>query len=551
MKQHRAERSNRPRLPASPASPTWQGSLAWLVWLGWLACFVLPARSFAVAALSAPSPRGGAAPATGHPAVGGGPAGSASASEPGAVVLWWVRGAGTGAQGQAAAVAREVRRLVAEAMDELEALVSAARGEAPQGGPGSQPAFWSGAGALQRSLADLDGALASGDARVFSFLDEVQRSLVGLQVACRRAAARPAARGDGETGVPISTISTGGEESTRRMGALADTLRRLSGTYGREAARTQLGGGLSAEQAQQLQRITRAARRWRPQAAALAAAARQQGDSALQSELARLDALLQQLAADQRLTLAAYLAAIQASNQALALWAGNAAYLEPGEQQAWQQADAGAADLTTAADTGFVFGADLSGGTAWTYVEGTPAGDGGDAGAAAGDPSAGGGPAGPGSLLGGRGDGGPGEGDGAPGEAGIGPGEAAADPGEMSGGGMPRDAGGPSAGAAGAAGTAGASDSGWVVIHGGTDLSWQPEASVSTAGAPLFALQLGEAQDGAFSPADPEATPGADPAAGTPEALDWEELCRPWQPDAGKGSVCPVTELPQADALDL
>jgi hypothetical protein len=495
------------------------------------------------------------------------------------VTLWWVPGAGAGAPGQGAAAAREVRRLVAEAADELDALVSAARGEAPQGGPGGQPAFWSGAGALQQSLADLDGALASGDARVFSFLDEAQRSLVGLQVTCRRAAARPATSRAGEAGAPISTTSTAGEESTRRMGALADTLRRLGGTYGREAARAQLGGGLSAEQAQQLQRITQAARRWRAQVAALAAAARQQGDTALQSELARLDALLQQTAAAQRLTLAAYLAAIQASNQALALWAANASYLEPGEQQAWQQADAGAADLTTAADTGFVFGADLSSGTAWAYAGGAP---GGDAGATAGDPGAGGGPAvpgGQGAPLGGRGDGGPGAGDGGPGEAGIGPGEAGVDPGDMSGVAMPGDAGGPDAGGAagpvavtapgagngdaaglqeaaaaadsGAPRAAGAAGSGWVVIHGGTDLSWQPEASVSTAGGPLFALQLGETQDRALSPADPEATVGADPAAGPPEALDWEEICRPWQPDAGKGSVCPLTELPQADALDL
>jgi hypothetical protein len=188
-----------------------------------------------------------------------------------------------------------------------------------------------------------------------------------------------------------------------------------------------------------------------------------------------------------------------------------------------------------------VFGADLSGGTTWAYAEGAPAGD---ASAAAADPGAGGAPAvpgGQGAPLGGRGDGGPGEGDGGPGEMGMGPGEAGVDPAEMSGGEMPGDAGSPSAGA------------GWVVIHGGTDPSRQPEAPApaSTAGVPLFALQLGEAQDGDFSPADPEATLGADSTAGAPEALDWEEVCRPWQPDAGKGSVCPVSGLPQAYPSDL
>src|SRR5258708_1730513 len=77
------------------------------------------------------------------------------------------------------------------------AMAAAARAAAEQGGPGGQPSFWAGAGALQRSLADLDGALAAGDARIFSFLDAAQRSLVALQVACRRAAAREAAGGAG------------------------------------------------------------------------------------------------------------------------------------------------------------------------------------------------------------------------------------------------------------------------------------------------------------------------------------------------------------------
>src|SRR5260370_15561071 len=142
-------------------------------------------------------------------------------------------------------------------------------------------------------------------------------------------------------------------------------------------------GGLGAAQARQLQAMARAARTWRAGLPALTAAARQQGDAALQIELAKLDALLQQVASAQSLTLAAYLAAVSASHQALALWAANAGSLDPAEQEAWQQADTGAAELTTAADTGFVFSADLSGRGAQTYAQGPPAGDPGAAGAPA------------------------------------------------------------------------------------------------------------------------------------------------------------------------
>jgi hypothetical protein len=455
------------------------------------------------------------------------------------MVLWWVPGAGSGAQG--AAAARQVRRLVAAAADELDALAAAARGEAEQGGPGGQPSFWAGAGALQRSLADLDGSLAAGDARFFSFLDAAQSSLVALQVACRRAAPREAAGG---AGPDAAERSPGTSEVARRMNALAATMRRLSGAYGREAARAQLGGGLSAEQARQLGRIARAARRWRPAVAAAATAARQQGDAAMQSELARLDALLRQLAAAQQLTLAAYLAAIQASNQALALWAGNAAYLEPGEQQAWQQADAGAADLTTAADTGFVFGADLNGGTAWTYAEGTPGGEAGEAGAPGGE-----------AGMAGMNDDVPGAAPGGPDAGTGGPGGGAND----AGGATPGDAGEPvSSSPTGAAGTpegsAAAADGGWVVIHGGPGAGpgagWRPEDSPAAGGAPAFALQLGEAEgaDGPLAHTGPlAATADEDAAAGGPDALDWEEICRPWQPSPGRDSVCAVP--PPADAI--
>jgi hypothetical protein len=527
-----------------------------------------PAEAAPASSSAAPAAEGqgsgGAPPVAGAPASGA-PAAVAGPSP--ATALWLVPGgAAGGAPGgtlggqsgprQAGVPVREARLMVAAAADDLDALVSAARGEAPRGGPGGQPAFWSAAGALQRALADLDGALAAGDPAFFSILGEAQRSLVAVQVACRRAGTWRERRHAEEAGASGSAAS---EETARRMSALAAAMGRLAGAYGREAVpAAPRGGGLTAAQALQLQGMARAARSWRAALPALAAAARQQGDAALQSELARLDALLRQVAAEQSLTLAAYLSAVSASNQALAVWSSNAAYLDPGEQQAAQQADAAAADLTTAADTGFVFSADLSGGTAWTYAEGAP---GGDAAASPGDAgtAGGGGPGDPGDGRGGPGDGGggPGDADGRPGDAGgpsgdldVRPGDAggrSGDPGGDEWTGLPGEAsaGDASAAAAGAQavpGARGAASSsgapGWVVIHGGPDATWQPESSPPAEAPPRFALQLGDAQDGALSPG--EWATGADDDAGSDASLplDWEEICRPWQPDAGR-SICP------------
>jgi hypothetical protein len=507
-------------------------------------------------------------------AVGASPRGAVASAPPAATEVWLVPG-GTpgGAPGDRAAprrddaAVREARLLVAAAADELDALAAAARGEAPRGGPGRQPAFWSAAGALQRALADLDGALAVGDPACYSILGEAQRSLAAVEVAFRRAGTSREARRAAEAGAPSTAASDETARTARHMAALAAAIGRL-GAYGREAvAAARRGGGLSAAQALQSQDMARAARSWRAALPALAAAARQRGDAALRGELAKLDALLQQVAAAQRLTLAAYLAAVSASNQALALWAANAAYLDPGEQQASQQADAAASDLTTAAETGFVFSADLSGGTAWTYAEGPPAGDpeaaAGDAGAAGG-----GGGSGPGEWVGEPGDGAgaaddaggrAGEMSGGSGDAGGGSGGAGGSGGDASGGsgdaggewtGLPGES---SAGVAGAAAAAAAA-SRWLVVHGGPDASWQPEASSAAAaeGFPRVAMQLGnaeEAEDEALSAGEWAAGAGDDTESDASSPLDWEELCRPWRPDAGSRGVCPLPPLAPSPPL--
>ena len=544
--------------------PACIGSAILAAVLAWTAT---PARC--LAALAA-SPRGGAAPASARPAEaspasstaapaaegqgsGGAPAGGgAGAATPALTALWFAPGVapgGAAAPGKGGAAVREARLLAAAAADELDALAAAARGEAPRGGVGGQPAFWSAAGALQRALADLDGALAAGDPAYFSILDEAQRSLVALQVAFRRAGTSREGRSAPEAGAASSPAS---DETTRRMTALAATVGRLGGAYGRGAVpASRPGGGLSAAQARHLQAMAWAARTWRAALPALAAAARQQGDAALQSELAKLDALLLQVASAQSLTLAAYLAAASVSNQALALWSANAAYLDPGEQQASQQADAAASDLTTAADTGFVFSADLSGGTAWTYAEGPPESG---SGAAAGDSGDGGG--GPGDRGGVPGDaGGPSGAAGGDEVTGL-PGEPSAGVASTAGAGADAGPGAPGAGMAAASDAASSSSaSGWVVIHGGTDASWQPDSLPPAAVSPRLAMQLGDVQDEELSSAGEPATDSGNDANdagdawdGASEPLDWEELCRPWQPAASSRGVCPVPALPELPA---
>jgi hypothetical protein len=239
---------------------------------------------------------------------------------------------------------------------------------------------------------------------------------------------------------------------------------------------------LSAGEARQLQRLRQAARRWQAGLAPLAAAATSQGDAALLADLARLDALLRSLAWAQQLTLASYAAALRASSDALALWRTDAAYVEPAEQQAWQEADAGAVELTTAAETGFVFGIDLGSGQTWSYTEGGAAG-------------------------------------GAPGDSGA-PGDAAAaeDAGEAAAWvGGDRDA--------SAATVAGAEAAGDMSIDPGQSGESGAGASLS-AEAPAY--DLGDLQG--FPEADSE--PALDEAV---PPFSWEEICRPWQP-AGSAS---------------
>jgi hypothetical protein len=475
------------------------------------------------ACLIAPAAARMAAPAA---ARGGGVATAGAPAAPGAADLWIVPGRGAPDAGVRAArqgTTGGARRLVEVAQQQLDATALVARGEVPQGGPDRPELFWNALGAMQQALEELDGALAARDVHFPAALAAAARQGQALDEAWRRSAGSGAAAPD-----------TG-----RRLAALAATMGQLSGAYGSEALRAQRGGRLSAAEQAQLQRMAQAARLWQGQLAAVAAAARRQQDAALLVVLARLDAQLRQIAAAQA-TLAGLLAAQQASEQALGLWAASAPFVGAAEAPAWQEAEAGATDLTTAEDTGFVFTADLGSGTAWSYVEGT--------GAAAVAPVTDGA-------------------DGVNGAAGIVQGE---DTGEMAAGPGETPAGEPAASADAVAGELGAapttaSDAGWIVVHGGAGGAEpaggrdEPAAAgllgelPATTGSPAFLAQLDDLPEGeiitagepaAVAGAAAGADAGAEADAGAAETLPpWrrELLCRPWQPSPPPAGVCPLS----------
>lgn len=118
----------------------------------------------------------------------------------------------------------------------------------------------------------------------------------------------------------------------------------------------------------QQQQLAQAAQAWQQQLANLAAEARRQGDSGMLVVVQQVDGVLQSIAAFPA-TAAGFLAALQASQSALAIWARQ----QPGAPilglPEWQAADQGAAGLGAATEASFVFAADLTHGTAWS---GTP-----------------------------------------------------------------------------------------------------------------------------------------------------------------------------------
>jgi hypothetical protein len=341
--------------------------------------------------------------------------------------------------------------------------------------------------------------------------DAVRAMVVGLlawlAAAPVRGVAAPAAPGSAQSAAP----GHGGMASPPAAAAPAPAPAPSGFEVWSAAGATpaQQGGPSSAAGARQLQRIRQAARSLQASLAPLAAAAQRQGDAARESALAQLDAVLGQLAAARQLTLAVYLAALNASGEARALWAGNPASVDPEQQPALQEAEAAASDLTTAAETGFVFVADLDSGGAWTYSE-SGALPGGDAG----------GPAG----------GGPEAGDLEPTDSG---GTAPGDPSLAA---MP--AASPPAGdeAAVAAGA-----------------SLQAEPQPSAIDSPASVAELGPLAEEEPVPAEPGSYLDLDrDAAGGAPPLDWEDLCRPWQPRASAaaasgGGICRLSPVPAED----
>ncbi len=529
---------------ATPAKPLF-GRAAALASLMALLPFLLP-----VAALAA-SPASPATPTLPAPPLSSAsPAVRSSAAPPpvagGAAVL-------------SSAAIGAARALVATAFDQLETAAKAWRQTAPAAW---QPVLEDDAAALGDSLGALDAALAAANPGYLAILGDADRGLVALQLAWRRAQGA-AAPGSARRSEPV----------VRALDSLAEAMSQLVGTYG-AAARRAARGPMSVGESSSFIRLNQAAASLQARLPALAAAARGQGDAALAATLASLQETLQQIAAAPP-TLAGYLVALQASSDAVALWNGSAPFLSAAEQAASQQAESAAGDLTTAAETGFVFTTDFASGATSSFVAAAPA-----------DNAPGGGPAGGGAGMGPADDddldGGWGASAADPmsrgafpaaaapvdaaeaadaaaggGSVGIRPGAALADaipadPAASTGGFA--SLGGAAAAPAlppGANPPAGSADPGRIVIHGGAAGIAEAAAAgidISGDGAPAFSFELGDLsgeamaaalaaspEDEAPSTFDPDADAGIDEPPGP---LAWEPLCRPWQPPPGGHDLC-------------
>jgi hypothetical protein len=339
------------------------------------------------------------------------------------------------------------------------------------------------------------------------------------------------------------------------------------------AAPRPANGPLTAAELAQQERIAQAASLWQAELAAVDATAQAQGNTALAEVIAQITSQLQQAAAAPP-TVAGFLLTVQASSNALSLWAAHAPFASSEQQAAGSAADGGAESLTTAEETGSVLVADLASGRTWTYSAAGGAGDAGEGGdgaesdAGQGSGTADGGASGevPADAVstpaedGGLGAAMAGASSGTPEEApvpAVDADGAVVPESPTSGGGAP-GAGSGQAGPLGgeAAAELGApevpltaalagSTSGWIVIHGGDAGSGQAtaEEGAGEAGAEEGAgdvmavtLPLGDVST------DPDLTEAAAagleapaaPAAGEDEGgsivTDLAQICRPWQP---------------------
>jgi hypothetical protein len=467
-----------------------------------------------------------------------------------------------GAAGLSPAAIGAARALVANAFDQLETAARSWRQTAPAAW---QPILEEDAAALGDGLGALDAALAAANPGYLAILGDADRDLVALQLAWRRAQAA-APPGAARRSEPV----------VRALDNLAEAMSQLVGAYGAAARRAARGGPMSVGESSSFIRLNQAAASLQARLPALAAAARSHGDAALAAALASLQEALQQVAAAPP-TLAGYLVALQAGGYAVALWNGSAPFLSAAEQGAWQQAESAAGDLTTAAETGFVFTTDFASGATSSFAAAAPSNN-----------TSGGGPAAGGAGVGSADD----DTDGAwgasaadpmsrgafpdtatpvaaaeaadaaavaagGGSVGVRPGAAVAnaipaDPAASTGGFASLD--GAAAAPAlppGANPPAGSAEPDRIVIHGGAAGIAEAAAAgidISGGSAPAFSFELGDlsgeamsaalaanAEDEAPSTFDPDADAGIHEPPGP---LAWEPLCRPWQPPLGGYDLC-------------
>ncbi len=233
----------------------------------------------------------------------------------------------------------EARQLVRTTLAALDGVGQAAQGKLDPKNP-RHSSFLAALGQFQGRVQTIDAALAHPGEELFGSIDLGSSDLGALRVSWAHA------------GVSNPQIAEG-------IRIASDSYRMLRSNYGREGLRQRQGGGLSAAEARQLQRVQQAQRRFAETLRALRAEAQRRGDRATMAELDRFRAEAERIAwASQDLE--SYLNALIISGELRGEWAADRPYVQKAAApRKLAAADQAVEDLYVDSDIGQVFTVNL------------------------------------------------------------------------------------------------------------------------------------------------------------------------------------------------
>ena len=236
----------------------------------------------------------------------------------------------------------EARQLVRTTLAALEGVSQAA--QAPKDGLDPKnprhSSFLAALGQFQGRVQTIDAALAHPGEELFGSIDLGSSDLGALRVSWAHA------------GVSKPQIAEG-------IRIASDSYRMLRANYGREGLRHRQGGGLSAAEARQLQRVQQAQRRFAESLRALRAEAQRRGDRATTAELDRFRAEAERIAQASQ-DLESYLNALIISGELRGEWAADRPYVrKAAAPKKLAAADQAVEDLYVDSDIGQVFAVNL------------------------------------------------------------------------------------------------------------------------------------------------------------------------------------------------